>query len=132
MALIGYSAQLALVLLAPTSSTQSAMVSHARDNGLSMGFSPARLTQSRAEFVCNALILAPVSALGMLLAPRSSWRDWVAIAFVLAACVELAQGLFLPHRTASSSDVVANTLGGLLGALIAALLRAGARSRPPG
>jgi VanZ family protein len=50
--------------------------------------------------------------------PSYSWRDWTAFGFCLACLVELLQGLLLPGRHASFSDVVANTLGALLGALL--------------
>ena len=51
--------------------------------------------------------------------PRWSWRDWTAVGFVLAGFVEVTQGLLLPGRDASHADVVANTLGALLGGCIA-------------
>ena len=117
LALVGYTVLLGVALLAPTSGHQSALAAHVRDLGLWVGFSPERATQERAEFLCNALILAPVPALGSLLWPRASWRDWTAAVFVAAGTVELVQGLLLPERTASYEDIVANTLGGLLGAL---------------
>ena len=70
----------------------------------------------------RALILMPVSALGSLVWPRSTWQEWTAYGFVIAGSVELTQGLLLPARTASYVDIVANTLGALLGALAAAAL----------
>jgi glycopeptide antibiotics resistance protein len=118
VALLVYVVLLAIALLAPTSGTQSEMASWLRDLGLSLGFTEQIATQGRAEFLCNALILMPASALASLLWPRTTWRDWTAYTFVAAALVELTQGLFLPGRTASQSDVVANTLGGLAGALV--------------
>jgi glycopeptide antibiotics resistance protein len=88
------------------------------DLGTTLGFSPETANQSRAELLCNALILMPVSALGSLVWPRTTWRDWTAYSFVIAGTVELVQGLLLPERTASFDDVVANTLGGLGGAVV--------------
>ncbi len=78
--------------------------------------------------MCNALILMPVSALGSLFWPRTTWRDWTAYAFVISGLVELIQGLVLPHRAATFVDVVANTLGGLGGAVVVLALR-GLRGR---
>jgi hypothetical protein len=123
-ALALWCAVLALALLAPSSTEQSALVEHVRELGLRMGFSPETATPQRAEFLANAAILAPVSALGSLLWPRTRWQDWTAIAFVASTAVELFQGLFLTHRTPSTVDVVANTLGGLLGALVVVIGRA--------
>ena len=118
VALLVYVVLLAVALLAPTSGTQSEMASWLRDLGIRLGFSEQTATQDRAEFLCNALILMPASALAALLWPRTTWRDWTAYTFVAAALVELTQGLLLPGRTASQADVVANTLGGLAGALV--------------
>lgn len=132
-ALLVYSALLGVALLAPTSGTQSEMAAWVVDLGTSVGFSPETATQARAEFLCNAAILAPVSALGSLVWTSTTWRDWTAYAFVIAGSVELVQGLLLPNRTASYIDIVANTLGGLVGALVVLVVRtfhAGWRSRP--
>jgi glycopeptide antibiotics resistance protein len=118
-----YSAFLAVVLLAPTSGSQSSAASWLGDLAASLGVPDRFVTQPRVEFVCNALILMPVSALGSLIWPRTTWRDWTAYAFVIAGAVELIQGLVLPDRTATFVDVVANTLGGLGGAVVVAQVR---------
>ena len=107
--LLVYSVLLGVALLAPTSGTQSTMASWICCVGVS---------QSSAEFLCNVAILAPVSALGSLIWRRTTWRDWTAYTFVVAGVVEITQGVLLGERTASTSDVVANTLGGLVGALV--------------
>ena len=135
IALLGYSALLGVALLAPTSGTQSEMASWVSDLGTWVGFSPETANQGRAEFVCNVVILAPVSLLGSLLWPRTTWRDWTAYTFVIAGLVELTQGLVLPGRTASYVDITANTLGGLVGAVLVLLSRrrtaAGTPPTPP-
>ena len=122
-ALVAYGAFLALVLLAPTSGTQSESASWLGDVARAVGVPDRFTTQPRIEFVCNALILMPLSALGSLVWPRTNWRDWTAYAFVIAGSVELLQGLLLSARTASFVDVVANTLGGLGGAVFVAVVR---------
>lgn len=129
-ALAAYSVFLAVVLLAPSSSDQSRAAAWLVDLGDWVGVPDRLTTQARAEFIANALLLMPVSALGSLGWPRTRWRDWTAWAFVLAAAVELAQGLFLSARTASFVDVVANTLGGLGGALVVGVVRWSSLSRP--
>jgi glycopeptide antibiotics resistance protein len=118
-----YAALLAVALLAPTSGTQSQMASWVVDLATALGIDADLATQARAEFLCNALILAPVSALGSLIWTSTTWKDWTAYTFVVATSVELAQGLLLPGRTASTVDIAANTLGGLLGALFVLVLR---------
>lgn len=121
LALVVYGAFLALVLLAPTAGPQSSSVGLVDRIIIHLG-APANIaTGARVEFVCNALILMPVSALGSIRWPRTTWRDWTAYAFVIAGSVELFQGLFLSARSASFVDVVANTLGGLGGAVAIAL-----------
>jgi glycopeptide antibiotics resistance protein len=116
-ALAVYSVLLAVALLAPTSGTQSTMASWVVDLGTWVGFSDELASQERAEFLCNAAILAPVAALGSLLWASTTWRDWTAYVFVIASTVELFQGVVLSSRTASYVDIVANTLGGLIGAV---------------
>jgi glycopeptide antibiotics resistance protein len=130
-ALLAYSLLLAVALLAPTSGTQSSMASWVVDLGRSVGFSREVATQARAEFLCNALILAPVSLLGSLLWVRTTWRDWTAFGFLIAGMVELTQGALLPDRTASNTDIVANTLGCLLGALVVTFTRSWLTGRRP-
>ena len=49
------------------------------------------------------------------------WQEWTAYGFLGAIAVELFQGLVLPGREASLSDIVSNGLGALLGALLAHL-----------
>ena len=129
VALVAYSAVLAVILLAPTSDTQSHAASWVGDLATWLGAPERWVRQPRVEFLCNALILMPVSALGSLVWPRTTWREWTSYAFVIAFAVELVQGVLLPDRTASFADVVANTLGGFGGAVAAALLRAVAARR---
>ena len=78
------------------------------------------LTFSRVEIVMNALIIAPLSLLGSIVFPRSRWQDWTAWTFLGACAVEFTQGVLLPARQASLSDIVANTAGAALGALLVA------------
>jgi hypothetical protein len=75
VALVVYSVLLGIALLAPTSGTQSSMASWVSDLGTWAGFSAETANQGRAEFLCNAAILAPVSALGSLIWSRTTWRD---------------------------------------------------------
>lgn len=95
--------------------------------------SPAVMTApGRVEFVLNTAMFTPVAFLAGLTFPRHHWANWVVYGFVVSGAVELLQGLLLPPRSAQFVDVVANTLGALLGTLIAlpfaALLK---RSREP-
>ncbi|ANH38216.1 VanZ like family protein [Nocardioides dokdonensis FR1436] len=131
VALGAYCLFIAAIVLLPTGAVPSAVVTHVAGLADAMG-TPARLTAgARIEFGLNALMVVPISALGGLLWPRWNWRDWTAAAFVASASVELIQGLFLPDRSATFVDVCANTLGGLMGALLVAVTLRAARHGSP-
>jgi glycopeptide antibiotics resistance protein len=116
-----YSCLLLVAVLSPSNGDQSAMLDWL-GNVLGRVGLPG-ITFGRLEVVMNAVIVAPVSLLGSLLRPRSTWRDWTAWGFLAAGSVELVQLVVLPGRVASFSDVVANTGGALLGALVMAAVR---------
>lgn len=82
---------------------------------------PAVMTgPGRVEFFLNAAMFAPIALLAAMTFPRHPWANWVVYAFVGSAVVELFQGVYLPPRSAQFIDVVANTLGGLVGAVASA------------
>ena len=120
---VGYLLLLAVVLLAPASDSQSAAVSWLSHLLRQLGLPAALFGYKPLEVVMNAVIMTPLGFLGSLLWMRPSWRDWTASAFVIALSVEAFQGVGLPDRTPSFSDVVANTGGVMTGALAVALLR---------
>jgi glycopeptide antibiotics resistance protein len=78
---------------------------------------------SFVESLSNAIMFLPLGALIALYVRRQRWWLSVALAFVLSVCIELGQGLFLPERTASVNDVVANTFGALIGGGAVAIIR---------
>jgi glycopeptide antibiotics resistance protein len=124
-----YSALLAIALFSPSSEHQSSAVAHLGSVLSSLGMPSRLVTYPRLEVVMNAAIVAPVTFLGSLSFPAWSWRDWTAAGFLVAVVVELAQGLLLPDREATFSDIVANTMGALVGALVVALVRPMLRTR---
>ena len=71
------------------------------------------------EWGLNVLMFVPLSLLGSAFRPGWTWRDWIGVGFVASGLIELVQLVLLPNRVASFSDVVANTLGALIGALLA-------------
>jgi hypothetical protein len=118
-----YAVLLAVALLAPTSTDQAGMVKwlgRVLDGG---GAPPSVTDFGRLEVLMNAVIIAPVSFLGSLLWPAIKWRDWTAWGFLVSLTVEVLQFLLLPGRHPSFSDVVANTLGAMLGAAIYVVVR---------
>jgi VanZ family protein len=79
---------------------------------------------SRTDFATNVLLFIPIGFLAIGLvqgAQPSDWRRGIGIVLVVVACaglsltIEFGQ-LWVADRTSSQSDVVAETLGGLLGA----------------
>ena len=71
------------------------------------------------EFLLNIALFVPLTFLAWLLWPRLGVLGWTLLAAVLSAYLELTQLLLLPTRTPTLSDLVANTSGGLVGALAA-------------
>ncbi|HWU60067.1 MAG TPA: VanZ family protein [Microbacteriaceae bacterium] len=78
---------------------------------------------SFVERLSNAIMFVPLGVLIALYFRRQLWWLSVALPFVLSVCIELGQGLFLPERTASVSDVIANTFGALIGGGAVAIIR---------
>ena len=75
------------------------------------------------EFIVNVGVIAPAAALGSVVWPRTTWRDWTAYGFLFSAAIELTQALLLPSRSARFDDIVANTLGARCCAAVVHLVR---------
>lgn len=81
------------------------------------------------EFSANmAMFLPPGFLVALALPARAIWLFLLLIP-AMSGTIELMQATFLAERFASVSDVVANTLGGYAGALMAVVLRAAVRRR---
>lgn len=122
-------ALLVAAVLSPSNATQFELVLRAAERLRGLGLPPRVAAEGRLEVVANVAIVVPVGVLGSLAFPRLRWQDWAAYAFLAALGVELAQGLLLPARMMSATDVVANTLGALLGAWLVVVVSAGWRLR---
>jgi hypothetical protein len=116
--LLLYALLLLVVLFSPTSHVQASLVEDLV-HALQRVLPDAWITFGRAEILMNAVIIAPLTFLGSAVWPRLRWQDWTAYGFVGATTVELLQGVLLPGRQASFSDIVANSAGALLGAVLA-------------
>lgn len=84
---------------------------------------PAFIDYAFVEFTANIVFFVPVGFLGGLLFSHRVWWLAVPAGALLSACVETAQALFLPDRVASPADVVANTTGTVIGAIVAFAVR---------
>jgi glycopeptide antibiotics resistance protein len=131
VALAVYSLFLAFILLVPLGSVPSSGASSTAQVAARLGAPDWIVDPVRWEFFCNVLILTPVAALGLLVWPRTTWRDWTAFGFAISLAVEVVQGVFLPQRQASYVDVVANTLGALVGGVVVAVVRARRTAEAP-
>ena len=122
-ALAAWVVLLALALLAPTSTGPDWVIAHLAEALQRLGLPDVLTHPSRVENMLNVVAFVPLSLLGSLLWPRPSWRDWTAVGFVASFLVELVQAVALDARWATHADVVANTVGMLVGALLALLVR---------
>ena len=88
------------------------------------------ISYAHVEFGANIALFVPLGMLiAMLFGPRRWWRAPV-ICFVATVIIELGQRVLLPQRVASIADVIANTIGGILGTLVAvAIIATAARNR---
>jgi hypothetical protein len=114
---------LAFVLLNPSAEVPSESVGLVADLGRDLRLPEALLVPARVEFVANALVIVPATATTAWLWPARSWTTWTAYGFVGALGVEVVQAVLLPDRSATFVDVVANTLGALLGAVAVQFFR---------
>ena len=84
------------------------------------------------SWVLNVVMFAPLGLLAPLLWPRMrSWRRMALLGLAASTVIELTQLVLWvtlgSHRTVDINDLIANTLGALLGLLVLRLLT----SRPP-
>lgn len=120
--LVAWLVVLAVTLLAPSAAGPSWLVETVAGVAADLGVPAALADPTRVEFLLNVAAFVPASFLGSLLWDRLTWRDWTAGGFVASFLVEVAQALVLDHRSATHADVVANTLGALVGALAGAVV----------
>ena len=119
--LVSYALVLAVVLFSPTSDVQSSLVVDLA-HVLQLVLPDAWVTFTRVEVLMNVVIIAPLVLLGSMVWPRLRWQDWAAYGFAGAIAVELLQGMLLPDRSASFSDIVANGTGAVVGAVVGSWL----------
>ena len=74
------------------------------------------------ESAANVLLFIPLGFLVTRLAGRGFWWLGTAAGLLTSCAIEAAQFLLLPARYPTAADVLANTVGALLGTLLAALL----------
>ncbi|WP_162260813.1 VanZ family protein [Nocardioides sp. Soil805] len=120
--LVAYVVALVTVVLAPSAPAPNRVLAELIERAVAAG-APPQPTDHVIEVLLNLALTAPLTVLASLVWPRPSWRDWTAWAFLVFSAVELVQGLLLPARDGSFSDIVANTGGCCLGAVLVVALR---------
>jgi glycopeptide antibiotics resistance protein len=75
------------------------------------------------QFLANVAMFLPLGFLAALLLPRKAWWVLLFLGTAFSSAIEFAQSLYLPARYSDPLDVVANSLGALVGAVIAITLR---------
>ena len=123
IALAVYTAMVAFLLLEPSALIPTKLASLTIQGATRLGPPAWLLDPVRVEFVGNVLVVVPAVVMASLLAPRHSWATWTAYGFVGSLTVETLQAVVLPGRSATFVDVVANTCGALLGAVVGQLAR---------
>lgn len=76
------------------------------------------------EFSANVLMFIPLGFFLALLLSQRFWWLAVLIGPAFSAAIEAAQYVYLDDRTADVSDFISNSIGALLGALVAFIIRA--------
>jgi glycopeptide antibiotics resistance protein len=90
---------------------------------------PPQVNYSFVEIASNVVMFIPLGALIAALLPTNRWWAAALMGGLGSCLIELAQLALLPHRFASVVDIMANTAGALLGALLARAIRRARQSR---
>lgn len=116
--LLLYAVGLGIVLFSPI--PVDSLFTSALDEGLAWAQAhdaPGFVDYAFLEFTANILAYVPIGCIGVLAFGSHRWGWVVLFGIVASATVELTQALFLTARTASLADILANSLGVLVGAL---------------
>lgn len=114
-----------LVTMSPTPIDQGYAASIERVLGvLHRNGVPEWFGYSKLEFSANMAMFIPVGFLVSLAMPSTLW--WIALILcpALSVSIEITQGAVLAERFSTLSDIAANSLGALLGIIVAVALRA--------
>lgn len=79
---------------------------------------------NKLEFSANVVMFVPLGFLLTMILPARVWWLALVICPALSVGIELTQATFLSERFATVADVLSNSLGAIVGALCAVVLRA--------
>lgn len=90
---------------------------------------PTRIDYPEVEFGANVLMFIPLGFFIGLVLPRIAVWAGIFIVPALSGAIEFIQGQLLAERFSTLQDVLANSLGGWTGLLIAMIIRAVVHAR---
>ncbi|WP_270366813.1 VanZ family protein [Microbacterium algeriense] len=82
----------------------------------------ASLTHVQVEGALNLILFVPLGATLALLLPRGLWPLTPVFVFVVSFAIENGQAL-IPGRVPDGQDIIWNTVGGIVGAFVAGVIR---------
>jgi VanZ family protein len=80
---------------------------------------PTWLNYKFVEASANVLLFVPLGVVALLSFTKRPWWQFGVFGLIVSSCMELGQLLFLHNRFASPLDLVTNTVGALIGAVLA-------------
>jgi VanZ family protein len=83
---------------------------------------PDRFGYSTIESSANVVLFVPVGLFVVILAGARRWWLGPMVGALVSALIEFGQLIFLPARFATLNDVAANTLGAILGTVLAVVV----------
>ncbi|WP_310166062.1 VanZ family protein [Arthrobacter sp. BE255] len=81
------------------------------------------------EAAANVALFVPLGIVASRAFPDKSWWRVGALGLLVSGCMELGQLLFLDDRFATPQDVVTNTAGAVIGAIVARIVTRQMRAR---
>jgi len=81
----------------------------------------AQITYSHLEFVANIAMFVPIGLFLVLLLGRRFWWLAVFVCVAMTGIIEMAQQ-HLPGRVSDTRDLVSNSLGGIIGVIVALIV----------
>jgi glycopeptide antibiotics resistance protein len=88
------------------------------------------ITYDRVEFIANIAMFVPIGLLFVLVLGRRRWWLAMLIGVALTVTIEVSQ-LGIPGRVSDPRDVLANSLGAMLGVIVALLVTIPRRGSRP-
>jgi len=98
----------------PVSGQLAAVLTYLHRHG-----TPRWFNYNSVEASANIVLFMPVGFVAALAFPSKRWWQIGAFGALVSGCIELGQLLFLHDRFASLSDILTNTSGAAIGALLA-------------